>query len=55
MPMQPRLPGGNDRRDAALDLALHEVVPGLALIDRPDQPDGLITAVRRIPAASTRG
>jgi DEAD/DEAH box helicase domain-containing protein len=40
-----------DRRDSALELALREVVPGQALIERPDQPDGLITAVRRIPAA----
>ncbi|MDO8836098.1 MAG: hypothetical protein Q7V01_10905, partial [Vicinamibacterales bacterium] len=39
------------RRDSALELALREVLPGQALIERPDQPDGLITAVRRIPAA----
>jgi len=51
MPSQPRLPSRSDeRRDAALDLALREVVPGQGAIERPDQPDGFITAIRRMPA-----
>lgn len=40
-----------DRRDLALEHALREVVPGARLVDRPDQPDGLITAVRRLAPA----
>ena len=40
-----------DRRDSALELALREVVPGQVLSGRPDQPEGLITAVRVVPAA----
>jgi DEAD/DEAH box helicase domain-containing protein len=41
----------DERRNSALDLALREVVPGQALAERPDDPDGFVTAVRRIPAA----
>ncbi len=41
----------DERRNSALDLALREVVPGQALAERQDDPDGFITAVRRIPAA----
>ncbi len=53
--MPPRLPSRSDeRRDAALDLALREVVPGQGAIERPDQPDGFITAIRRIPAEEAR-
>ncbi|MBP1604182.1 MAG: cshA, partial [Acidobacteria bacterium] len=53
-PMQPRLPRGDERRDAALDLALREVVPGQGAMERADQPDGFITAIRRLPAADAR-
>ncbi len=41
-------------RDAALERALREVVPGQVLSNRPDQPDGLITAVRCVPAAEAQ-
>src|SRR4051812_20154794 len=36
-------------RDGALDAALDRLVPG-RLPDRPDNPDGHVTAVRRLPA-----
>ena len=52
--MQPRLPRGDERRDAALDLALREVVPGQGSMERADQPDGFITAIRRVPASDAR-
>jgi hypothetical protein len=45
MPMQPRLPRGDEKRDAALDLALREVVPGQGAMERADQPDGFITGM----------
>ena len=35
-------------RDGALDAALDRLVPG-RLPDRPDNPDGHVTAVRRMP------
>ena len=54
MPTQPRLPRGDERRDAALDLALREVVPGQGAMERADQPDGFITAIRRMPASDAR-
>ncbi|HNV03414.1 MAG TPA: DEAD/DEAH box helicase [Vicinamibacterales bacterium] len=44
------LPGGDARRDQALEMALREVLPDQAVRERPDQPDGLVTAVRRVPA-----
>ena len=52
--MQPRLPRGDEKRDAALDLALREVVPGQGAMERADQPDGFITAIRRVPASDAR-
>ena len=52
--MQPRLPRGDERRDAALDLALREVVPGQGAMERADQPDGFITAIRRLPETEAR-
>src|SRR6476469_696334 len=36
-------------RDGALDAALDRLVPG-RLPDRPDNPDGHVTAVRKLPA-----
>ncbi len=54
MPMRPRLPRGDERRSDALDLALREVVPGHGAIERADQPDGFITAIRRVPAEDAR-
>ena len=54
MPTQPKLPRGDERRDAALDLALREVVPGQGAMERADQPDGFITAIRRVPASDAR-
>jgi DEAD/DEAH box helicase domain-containing protein len=54
MPIQPRLPRGDQRRDAALELALREVVPGQGAAERADQPDGLITAIRRVPASDAQ-
>ena len=52
--MQPRLPRGDEKRDAALDLALREVVPGQGAMERADQPDGFITAIRRVPPSDAR-
>ncbi len=41
----------DEGRNRALDLALREVLPEQALVERADDPDGFITAVRRVPAA----
>ena len=59
MPLSPdqpaQLQGRDDaRRDSALELALRAVVPGPWPVDRPDNPDGFITAVRRLPEADAR-
>jgi DEAD/DEAH box helicase domain-containing protein len=42
---------GPERKEIALQGALQVLAPG-ASTDRPDAPDGVITAVRRIPATS---
>jgi DEAD/DEAH box helicase domain-containing protein len=39
-----------ERKDKALHGALEHLAPGLWLDDREDTPDGVITAVRRLPA-----
>src|SRR5512137_385444 len=54
MPTPPQLTRGDERRNNALDLALREVVPGQGPMERPDQPDGFITAIRRIEAQDAR-
>ncbi|MCX6553142.1 MAG: hypothetical protein NTY02_19435, partial [Acidobacteria bacterium] len=54
MPNPSQLSRGDARRDTALELALREVVPGQGPIERPDQPDGFITAIRRLPAQDAR-
>src|SRR5262245_36479487 len=40
-----------ERKEIALHGALQVLAPGAAT-DRPDTPDGVVTAVRRIPATS---
>ncbi|MCX6546238.1 MAG: DEAD/DEAH box helicase [Acidobacteria bacterium] len=42
------------RRDNALERALQAVVPGPWPVDRPDNPDAFITAVRRVPEEEAR-
>ena len=54
MPTPPQLMRGDERRNNALDLALREVVPGQGPMERPDQPDGFITAIRRLEAQDAR-
>jgi DEAD/DEAH box helicase domain-containing protein len=54
MPTPPQLTRGDERRNNALDLALREVVPGQGPMERPDQPDGFITAIRRLEAQDAR-
>ncbi|MCX6538934.1 MAG: DEAD/DEAH box helicase [Acidobacteria bacterium] len=58
MPLSPeptRPDGRSDaRRDTALELALRAVVPGPWPVDRPDSPDGFITAIRRLPEEEAR-
>jgi len=56
LPSEPtRLDGRSDaRRDTALERALRAVVPGPWPVDRPDSPDGFITAVRRLPEQEAR-
>ncbi len=58
MPLPPeptRQDGRSDaRRDTALELALRAVLPGPWPADRPDNPEGLITAVRRLPDEEAR-
>ena len=56
LPPEPTLLNGRSdaRRDTALELALRAVVPGPWPVDRPDSPDGFITAVRRLPEAEAR-
>src|SRR5512140_2448989 len=51
LPPEPSHPDGRSdaRRDTALELALRAVVPGPWPTDRPDNPAGLITAIRRLP------
>jgi len=58
MPLSPestRADGRSEaRRDTALELALRAVVPGPWPVDRPDNPDGLVTAIRRLPEQEAR-
>ncbi len=43
----------NARKDVALQGALERLAPG-PWIERPDMPDGLVTAVRRLPAVEAQ-
>ena len=58
MPLPPeptRQDGPSDaRRDNALELALRAVVPGPWPVERPDSPEGFITAIRRLPEEDAR-
>jgi DEAD/DEAH box helicase domain-containing protein len=42
-----------ERKEVALQGALESLAPGLRA-ERPDTPDGIVTAVRRLPAAEAR-
>jgi len=54
-PETTRRDGQSDaRRDNALELALRAVVPGPWPVERPDNPDGFITAIRRLPEQEAR-
>lgn len=44
---------GHERKEVALQSALEKLVAG-SWVDRPDTPDGVITAVRRLPAVEAR-
>ncbi len=54
MPSLPELPRNDERRNQALELALHEFVPGRLSADQLDSPDGFVTAVRRQAALDPR-
>ena len=58
MPLPPeptRQDGPSDaRRDNALELALRAVVLGPWPVERPDSPEGFITAIRRLPEEDAR-
>jgi DEAD/DEAH box helicase domain-containing protein len=46
-------PRGSDRKEIALQGALERLAPG-PWIERPDTPDAVVTAVRRLPAVDAR-